>query len=60
MDTPIDTQATALRTAIDSLMRRFKIAEQEVVGEIPLKQTFDLLSERTEVVCEAKGHYGQK
>ena len=38
MDTPIDTQAAALRSAIDALMRRFKIAEFEVAGDKPLNQ----------------------
>lgn len=38
MNAPIDNQATALRIAIDALMRRFKIAENEVSDGKPLNQ----------------------
>lgn len=38
MNTPLNSQATTLRTAIDSLMRRFKIAESEVSDSKPLNQ----------------------
>lgn len=38
MNTPLDSQATSLRTAIDSLMRRFKIAENELSDGKPLNQ----------------------
>lgn len=38
MDTPTNNQATALRTAIDALTRRFKIAEIEASGTKPLNQ----------------------
>ncbi len=38
MNTPIDNQASALRTSIDALMRRFKIAETEVTDSKPLNQ----------------------
>jgi len=38
MSTPTDKQTTTLRTAIDALMRRFKIAESEVSDGKPLNQ----------------------
>ncbi|MEO4044575.1 MarR family winged helix-turn-helix transcriptional regulator [Hoeflea sp. CAU 1731] len=38
MDSTQDSRASALRTAIDSLMRRFKIAEQEAPDGKPLNQ----------------------
>ncbi|MCY0095994.1 MarR family winged helix-turn-helix transcriptional regulator [Hoeflea ulvae] len=38
MSTPTHSQAAALRTAIDTLMRRFKIAESEVSGGKHLNQ----------------------
>ncbi|PHQ67598.1 MAG: MarR family transcriptional regulator [Sneathiella sp.] len=38
MNAPTDNQAAALRTAIDAMMRRFKVAESEVSDSKPLNQ----------------------